>query len=296
MDAKHAPDSMEIYGSIIAANQEDIDQGNFKFAIGFNPGSDGAGKTFGRFIDLYKETKFRNEYEKIYEREAANEDIIFAELVYLPTTGRSANVSLSENERTYEVVIGTNSSKNDEYTIPVSDLLIGSTLETFYIKSKSLGKRVVLTQNHMLNITSSPNVYRFLAEISSDGILQWSPLLWHSLDSAPFLPRIEYSKSILSLAKWNISKDSLHIKKNDFSTFTKAFSQFKEKWNMPRYVYQTQADNRVLLDLSNPIHLEILYKDFIKLKEGEIITLVESENDILDSWVKDHLAQSYHVE
>ena len=58
---------------------------------------------------------------------------------------------------------------------------------------------------------------------------------------------------------------------------------------MPRYVYQTQADNRVLLDLSNPIHLEILYKDFIKLKEGEIITLVESENDILDSWVKDHL-------
>lgn len=296
VDIEHAPASLELYGSIIANSKEDVDCGQFTFTLGFNPGSNGAGKTFGRFIDLFPEEKFTDEYEKIYEREAENEDVIFAELVYLPSAGKLANVAISENKRNYEVVIGTNAVKSDKHTIPVSDLYIGATLEHFYIKSKSLGKRVMLTTNHMLNIQTAPNIYRFLIEVSSDGILEWSPLLWYNLETAPFLPRVEYSKSVLSLAKWNISKRHLNLTKNSFTAFQTAFEQFRDKWNMPRYVYQTQADNRVLLDLFNPIHLEVLYKDLSKLKEDELITLVEKEMNVLDSWVKDHLSQSYHVE
>lgn len=291
-----SPDSLELYGTIMAENEKEIDKGNYQFVLGFNPGSDGAGKTFGRFIDILKDNTFIKEYKQIYESEARNENIIFAELVYLPSSGRAANVSLSENQHLYEVVIGTNSSKSNEFTIPVSDLVVGATLTEFYIKSKFHDKQVVLTLNHMLNIQSAPNIYRFLAEISSEGIRQWSPFMWHSLDSMPFLPRIEYGKSILSLAKWNINNKILKIKNTEFKSWKKAFYSWMDEWDMPRYVYQTLADNRVLLDLYNPLHIESLYTETVKLKDGHQISLVEKETSTLDSWSRDDKGNSYNIE
>lgn len=291
------PDSLELYGTLIAQDKSEIDQGNFKFAIGFNPGSDGAGKTFGRFIDILNDNKFMMEYKKTFINETSSkEDIIFAELVYLPPSGRSANVSISENFRNYEIAIGTNSSKEDKFTIPVSDLLVGATMEEFYIKSKTLGKRIIFTLNHMLNIQTSPNLYRFLAEISSEGIRQWAPFMWHSLESSPFLPRIEYGKSILSLAKWNINNTILNAKETNYENWKSVFYKWMKEWKMPRYVYHTLADNRILLDLYNPLHLQILYKEISRLEDGQYVTLVEKETSDLEGWIRDDLNNPYNVE
>lgn len=291
------PNSLELYGNIIAESSEEIDNGNFQFVLGINPGSDGAGKTFGRFIDILEDETFMKKFQEIYIPERKDENVIYAELVYLPAAGRAANVTLSHNLRDYEIVIGTNSSKEAAYTIPISDILVGATFDKFYLKSKSLGKRIIITLSHMLNIQSSPNIYRFLAELGSEGVRQWTPFMWYSLDSSPFLPRVRVGKSIISLAKWNINNKTLDLKENvDFETWKTGFYKWAKTWNMPRWVYQTIADNRILLDIYNPLHLEELYLEVNNLKENELVSLLEKETNTLTSWAKDVENSSYNIE
>ncbi|MGG1329662.1 lantibiotic dehydratase [Bacillus tropicus] len=291
------PNSLELYGNIIAESSEEIDNGNFQFVLGINPGSDGAGKTFGRFIDILEDKTFMEKFQEIYIPERKNEDVIYAELVYLPAAGRAANVTLSHNMRDYEIVIGTNSPKGAAYTLSVSDILVGATFDKFYLKSRSLGKQIIITLSHMLNIQSSPNIYRFLAEIGSEGIRQWTPFMWYSFESAPFLPRVRVGKSIISLAKWNINNKTLNLKENvDFETWKTEFHKWAKTWNMPRWVYQTIADNRILLDIYNPLHLEQLYLEINNLKENELISLLEKETNTLTSWAKDIEGSAYNVE
>ncbi|WP_144510537.1 lantibiotic dehydratase [Bacillus sp. FJAT-22090] len=292
-EKKVAPNSMELYGNIIAKNQEDIDNGEFNFVMGTNSGSDSAGKTFGRFLDIIDNPII----EESFSTNNHDDDKVYAELVYLPTVGRSANVILTKNLCNYEVVIGTNSSKESKYTIPVSDIIVGSTLKRMYLKSKSLGKEIVITVNHMLNNRSAPNIYRFLSEISNDGIKQWSPFYWYSLEYSTFLPRIKVGKSIISPATWNINQQHISMYKGmKFTEWMQSFKKWSDKWNMPRWVYQTIGDNRILLDLENTLHLEDLYTQMGTLKMDENVTLFEKEDNSIISWIKDTDGNSYNVE
>lgn len=295
INEKMIPRSLELYGNVVAESQEAIDKGEFNFVMGINSGSDSAGKTFGRFLDIIDNKKV-NESLSCQEK---NDEQVYAELVYLPVVGRASNVVLTQHESDFEIVIGTNSSKDVTNTIPVSDILVGSTLDRMYLKSKRLGKEIKIKVNHMLNNSTAPNLYRFLSEISSEGIKQWSPFTWYSLESSTFLPRVKVGKSILSLARWNINPQSLLISNNmdfRFEKWKKSFREFSDTWSIPRWVYQTVGDNRILLDLENSLHLEDLYTQMKKLKVDEYITLYEKEESNLISWTKDKNGHNYNVE
>ncbi|WP_257128236.1 lantibiotic dehydratase family protein, partial [Bacillus pseudomycoides] len=65
--------------------------------------------------------------------------------------------------------IGTNSSKDKKHTLSMSDLVVGVYQGNFYIRSKSLNKRVIITTGHMLNIAGCHNLCRLLKELSNHG-------------------------------------------------------------------------------------------------------------------------------
>ncbi|MEN8906533.1 MAG: lantibiotic dehydratase [Clostridiales bacterium] len=286
-DYATAPVSMELFFSINANSKEELDNGNYELILGPNNGSNGAGKTFGRFYhyidDEHKEkiTKV-NEYEKNFYEEA-----VLAELVYMPESGRSANICISHNYRDYEIVISTNSSKKSQETLDLSDLLIGTTYNSFYIKSKSLGKRVIITTGHMLNLVGVPNVYRFLREITLDGVRSWSQLLRGSVADMPFVPSIKYKKTLLSPAMWNLSWDILKLDsnkvKNNVNKFIKAVERWRKEWRVPRYVYLTENDNRILLDLESKLHLKVLFSETPKLERYSALSLLEAK---ISKWAK----------
>ncbi|PGA90096.1 bacteriocin biosynthesis protein [Bacillus pseudomycoides] len=291
------PDSIEIYGSVVAESASEIDRGNFKFVTGLSAISDGAGKTFGRFLNILEEENFIRNYKTIYDIEKNDSEFLYAEIVFLPSAGKLANVSMSRNFREYEIVIGTQSSKNEKYTIPLSDIVVGSTNNNFYLKSKSIGKKLKIKTNHMLNISLAPNIYRFLVEISSYGTSDCMPFLWDSLNSSPFLPRITVGKSVLSLARWNVNNEVLKLPKEaSFEKWKTTFYAWAAEWKMPRWVYQAVSDNRILLDIYNPIHIKELYIQSRTLQENERITLIEQESNTLKRWEEDVEGSSYNIE
>ncbi|MBG9550362.1 lantibiotic dehydratase [Cytobacillus firmus] len=296
--ASQAPISMELYFQILAKHESDIDDGNYEMIIGGNPGSAAAGKTFGRFIDILDDSIETKLADTSKTEQSLYKDSIFAELVYLPPAGRAANLMVSKNTREYEIAVGTNSSKPAEKQIPLEDIVVGCNLESFYLKSKRLNKRIIPVTCHMLDYSNAPNVCRFLREVALEGVRHWMPFDWGELEHSYALPGIRYKNILLSPAEWKVDPLTLDLdQKISGKEFMDYFKKWRKERKIPRYVYQTRSDNRVLLDLENSFHLELLEYDFKRLSKGQTIRITETGmKDPANLLVKNNNGDSFFAE
>ncbi|PEY41353.1 hypothetical protein CN354_05945 [Bacillus cereus] len=289
ISAENAPVSIELYFTIACKSKIDFEKGNYVIVPSANPGSDGAGKSFGRFSDILgtrclESLKNIEEYE---ERAINDSNIVFAELVCNTTRERLANLCSINSIRKYEIVIGTNSEKKDEFLIDLKDLVVGIDDGTFYIKSKKLNKKIIPVTGHMLNKQSYHPIYRFLREIGLQKHADFLTFDWGDLNKYPILPRLIYKNIILSPARWQINKETRMLQKvKSKEEWIERFQEVREQWLMPQYVYIGNFDNRILLNLDNRFHLDEIYRDFIKLKKNESINLVELGYSLEELWVK----------
>jgi thiopeptide-type bacteriocin biosynthesis protein len=280
-DPKQAPISMELYFSLVADSEQAVEQGDYLLFIGGNAGSSGAGKTFGRFVDILGD-EFPDHLKRAHEREQKlRPDAVLAELVMVPHTARSSNVMLTTNIRPYAITLGTVAEDQNVRQLPLSDLVVGLHQNSFYVKSRTLNREVIPMTGHMLNMVNLPNVCRFLREISGERVRRWTEIQWGPLEKAPFLPRLRYGKAVLSPATWNIGPDlqpfAPAMNKKEFAT---AVRKWRKEWKVPRYTYMTFMDHRLLLDLEHPLHVDELWRDFHKLSSGEVLKLTESGIDL----------------
>lgn len=283
------PESLELY--ILLSKQQDEEKNGITLHLGPNYGSLNAGKSFGRFRDIMAE-KINDDFRELEkkQRELLGEDTIIAEIIELPQSGRSSNVSLNWNNRDYEIVIATNTSGKQK-RINISDLFIGigskEGKRSFYIKSKSMNKRVVVRANNMLNYTLCSNLYRFLIDVSQHGKRDIISSLYstfsHCFSSMNYTPRIRYSKTIIYPATWSLNYDVLGLKSNKVPKvdFYKAIVNWKTKWKVPNFVYLQERDNRLLLNLDNKLHLDELYYILSKNYNANI-TITEIERELND--------------
>lgn len=277
------PKSIDYYTFLTAKNYKELDDGNFKMSIGPNAGIAGAGRTFGRFIDILPDTIYEN-MKNINEEEKniLGDSYVIAEIVELPQSGRVSNVTLNSNFKDYEMVIADNYSENKE-KLEIKDLYIGidRITQKFYIRSKSLNKKVIAASSHMLNFMSGSNIYRFLREISQYNTLEvFERIYRNGLEKFSYIPRIVYSKTILIPETFKVSMKDLGLKKKDsFETFKVAIDKWRKEYNVPNFVYEKDSDNRLLLNLNNPLHIEELINILKSKGEGDVI-LNEVEVDL----------------
>ncbi|OUQ87001.1 hypothetical protein B5G50_18860 [Brevibacillus brevis] len=285
---EHVPLSMELYASLFAPSAKAMDSGDFTIHIGGNTGSMLAGKSFGRFADMLGES-FEEKLEQInQEHQKAYPDSIFAEVVYFPRHGRITNVVLSKNKRKYEILIGAPSNEQHSLNIPLSDLFVGATSDSFYLKSRSMNKEVIPVTGHMLNYAGSvPNVYRFLCELGMAKQRNWMPFNWGSFRHAPVLPRLRYGNIVLTPATWHVDPELLSVSKKDGKEgWMEAVQIWKRQYQVPDYVYITHHDNKMLLDLKSERHLTELIRELQKLNSGEALVLTEVGANLKDCVVE----------
>jgi thiopeptide-type bacteriocin biosynthesis protein len=272
--------SMELYFSLFTQDHTTLDKGEYTLVLGPNPGSNGAGKTFGRFMDIL-DPAFQKQFEVISEEEKKIcPDQIWAEVTYLPSSGKTTNVMLTKNYRDYEIALGTNSSLTAERQIRVSDLVVGVREGNLYIKSKNHDQEIIPTAGHMLNYHQAPNIYRFLIEVGLMRFDQWSAPNFGLMMQAPFTPRIQYKRIVLSPSKWKLRLPDSYKKEGsmkydvDMAELRGWALQFLNEWNVPRYVYLIDSDHRILLDLEHPLHMNEMLKTLSKTQQVELIELV----------------------
>ncbi|WP_434291797.1 lantibiotic dehydratase [Clostridium botulinum] len=272
------PRSLELNVFIRADSKEDIDNGNYELFLGPNAGSDSAGKTFGRFGDIL-DKQIYDEFKKInnIEKQQLDSGKIFTQLIFAPTKGSIGNICLSPNIRDYEIILSTSSSIEREKVISIEDLVVGINRNRLYLKSISLNKEVIVTTNHMLNRRIMPNICRFLLDISEDKRINWFPMrLLETVSKFPYVPQIKVDKVILNPKTWILNEDILNTKLKNISKkeFEDVIKKWKSEWNVPNFIYQVEADNRLMFNLNNKVHLNELL-NILKKKKNIKITDVE---------------------
>ncbi len=291
------PPTMEMYLQIHATSSEAIDRGEWRGVVAPACLSYG-GRTFCRFFDILgpEQLVMLQEYAK--REEELFPDAIFAELSYLPTFGRGANVAIRPTLHSYEIVVNTTPSVSADKVIPLHDLVVGVRGKHFYVRSLRLGKRVIVTQSHMLNMMRAPNVCRFLLDVAQHNRPSLSSFDWGSLSRSPFLPRIVQKQIVLSPAQWNLQQSMIEsdgFGSGEASWYT-SLQRWRECWRVPRYVYLTQFDNRLLLDLEHPLSVNELRAAFKKDEKDKYLQLQEMLPDFDHLWLRDRNNRPYCAE
>lgn len=247
--------------------------GEYSLWIGPNWGSGKLGKMYGRFSDLYDEEtieKISSDIKRSYE--LSGDNVINAELTVLHSSGRHGNVTINPNYADYELPIAITSSKERNKTLDIDDILVGIEDNSFYLKSKKFNKRVLLSAHNMLVPEATNNLYRILLELSNDQqALNFLLPLFLPTKTVSYIPRIKYKNITIFPESWVLNPIDAFSKTDlkDFNKFLENFKVWKEKNDLNRYVYISEGDNRLLIDLDNNVHLNLLFslikKDFLKL-------------------------------
>lgn len=303
LNRQEAPPSLEIYLHLHAESREAVDRGEWTAVVGRNCGSFHAGRTFGRFFDLLGDAG-TEALRSLAEREAVLQpDVLFAELSYQPPQARQANVAIRPPIRSYEIAVGTTPAVPHERVLTLNDLVVGVQDGRFYLRSLRLGKQVRVCQTHMLNTQLAPNVCRFISEIANDGQPVLSSFDWGTVANAPFLPRLALksgpsSKIVITPACWHLQAEAIISpgEGSDEVRWFRGLQQWREQWRVPRYVYLTEVDNRLLLDLENPLMAAEL-RDELRKQEGQKrVMLDELLPDFEHLWLRDEQGAGYFSE
>lgn len=256
---RRAPTSLEMYASVAATSQDAVNQGDYLVVIGARIGERPAGRSFARFTTLMP-------HEVAGRMDATHSpghplpaDHIVAELVCMPSSGHAANIARRPFVSEYEIAVAVSTGSPRSTQIRLDDLVVGVEGDGFYLRSLSHKRRVAVCTTHLLNDASLPNVCRFLTELAVDGLNPLLPFDWGAASQLPFVPRLRYGRVVLSPAEWHLPTEIVLGKDtndNDLARFR--MQAWCEKWNVPRFVYLTKMDNRLLLDLQNPLSFEEL--------------------------------------
>ncbi|MCZ4248660.1 lantibiotic dehydratase [Bacillus amyloliquefaciens] len=275
-------ESFEVFGSIIAESIHSFNKGEYEIILNSeNPVSNLGGKASGRFIDLIKN---ENKTKEIYRGWRGTDNTVIAEMSYTPTNGKIANIMNVENLFDFEVNLNNFYTKNKK-NISISDIVVGVEEDTFYLKSKKLNEKIIINVNSLVNLDLTPNVFKFLHEVSLYNKQYVVGFHWGRFSESEFLPRVKYKRIILSPAIWNFKLSNFNGSKDvDYNEWLKTFTEWIKKWSVPKSIYLAEGDGKLLLDLNCTLHLKILYekskrKKNIKLIENELYSLKTGSED-----------------
>jgi thiopeptide-type bacteriocin biosynthesis protein len=152
------------------------------------------------------------------------------------------------------------SGVDPDHVIPLNELVVGVRDGRFYVRWLRQDVEVLFASGHMLNPRQAPSECRLLSEISRDGIAQPSAFDWGPAAGYVFLPRVQSGRSILHPAQWRVEQFDRHgeVPRDDAGRFVDWFARWRERWQVPRKVYLSWADNRLLYDLDDPAQLDDL--------------------------------------
>jgi thiopeptide-type bacteriocin biosynthesis protein len=287
-NAKSGPVSMDLYAFVAAHSAAAMDDGDFQIIIGPNLGSMAAGRNLGRFADLLGADAVNALSQAAREEERRAPGRIWAELVYEPRQGHAANVVVRPAIRSHEIVLGAVSGVDGDRVIPVNELSVSVMEDRFRLTWSKTGEEVIVCAGHMLNNLRAPAVVRFLAELSHEGETSLSGFDWGPASTLPFLPRVCSGRVVLRPAEWRIdaSTRSRDLASGERGLFAEALPKWRSKWGVPRHIYLSSGDNRLLLDLEDAWQTEELRCEIDRMSAGGAVILQEALPDLSENWLR----------
>ncbi len=252
---------------------------NYEIHIGPNVGSTQAGNGISRF-DAALNNEFSQEMDAIYAKEKAlhREDYVIADVYEVSHYLRNTNLYSYKRQYDYNLYLGITEFEHNT-SLNLNDFYLGydGQKDRMFIWSKSLNKRVKFMTNSMYNAQSSNPIIRFLRNISASYELPMidNMFVFQNLKFA-YWPKIKYGNIVLANEKWRLTPEQFAgCSEKDFAAVLQKYFQI---WQLPEYVYYTNADNRLILNLKDEFTAKLLYRTLVKQKQQVVLERMEYEN------------------
>ncbi|MEV8638484.1 lantibiotic dehydratase [Streptosporangium sp. NPDC051023] len=254
------PAAVDMSATLLGASLDAVAAGDFRLVISRGVGGPQPGAFFGRFLPLLGDTADR--IRELYARpEVTPQDALLAQVRFQPNNSRSGNVSRVPVMTAHQVVMGAFAERDDGRVHGVDDLAIVADRDRFHIVMSATGRELMPMIAHMLNpYIAQPNAVRLLSEITQ--VRRWSirPWEWTGLERLPYHPRVRYDRTILSSARWRLSK-ALRDPAASWPHWHAELNRWRERWSVPDQIEMTSDDQRVALDLTVPLHVRLLWRE-----------------------------------
>jgi thiopeptide-type bacteriocin biosynthesis protein len=271
--------SLEIAFHVVASSHGAINDGQYVIAPSALIGTTGAGKSLGRFWDLFGDDAKAD--ARISALECASDELP-VEIVYGPANARNYNVLVRPRILDWELRLGVADLYSNANQIALDDLWMGLDGHRFFIWSQSLRRRIKLIESHVFNtVRLAPNICRLLALIGQDGQRIMRGFNWRSASSFTALPRVKYGRLVLSPRRWRFPSE---VFGRSAESATVALRRLSERWNLPRYVYLKRMDQVLLLDLKSAVVGDMLIGQ--RAKAQQALELQEALPSPGETWLK----------
>ncbi|WP_440054565.1 lantibiotic dehydratase [Pseudoalteromonas sp. T1lg65] len=275
------------FATMLSLYQDDNQRPVYKFNGCYGPS---AANLLGRFCHL--DTGLKDSVVTHLEKEQAHsEEVIFAEVVHLPE-GRPGNVIARPHLRQYEIVFMADSSLQDEFQIPLSDLFVWIEGGKVKLWSKRLNKRIIPRLSSAHNYSSrSLSAYKFLCMLQHQEGRAPHFSMPDSVSNAAFTPRVQLDNLILSEKTWRIEhKELSELLNKQGELDQQKLEALQTKYRVDDWVNFAVSDNVLTLNLKNPMMVEILLSES---KGYGVVELKEVLLNQFESLVKDEHQQNY---
>lgn len=205
---------------------------------------------------------------------SAQPDALHAEISYLPS-GPLGNILCRPLLWPYRINLVQAGPVAGEFDIALNDLLVRVDGNDVQLWSRRLGKRVVphMTTAHSVAHPGNIKAYRFLRALEQHG-KNFSHFSWGGEFLAQKrLPRVIFRSAILATARWSLDPDDRRSLMRGFKADpTRGLVQLLDRLGVPRWVEMKEGDNTLLLDLTDELDLQQVWRS---LKTRWAVTLTE---------------------
>lgn len=245
-EAQFVP-SLDVFASFAAPGQDS----DSPLVVLSTDGITEGGRTFGRFLNVLDDS-VADSLRDLYKSTYPPSEFLVAEVRYLPTSGRAANVTTVPPLTEAEIVVNVAPTGEGVSKLELDDVMVGLADDRFAFRMKGDHREVKAVQSHMLNTLMAPNPLRFLIEATqeSSGLVPYLDV--SHLSSLSYVPRFALGDVVVRVARWTIH-DIGQVETEE------SFNNWRQKFTVPKYVYLTEADNRLMLDLDSVVgHRELV--------------------------------------
>jgi thiopeptide-type bacteriocin biosynthesis protein len=276
------PPSLDVSLFIAAASVQAVDNGDFLAVVGPNLGAPAAGRNLGRFADLLGGPAYAALRDLAGQAATAAHPAVLAELTYRPLRDPSANVVVRPAIHACEIPFDVTPSAAPGDQVALGDIFVGLEPGRLRLYCPARDAEIIAVQGHMLNGHRTPPIGRFLLDVAADGACQFRPFDWGMATLLPALPRVQAGRIVLAPAQWRLDgvvRDAIAGGDVD------ALQQWRKRWAVPAEVYFGLADNRLLFDLDDRAHVELLGDELRRLPAGWPSRVQEAIPARADAWL-----------
>ncbi|MGH3913858.1 MAG: lantibiotic dehydratase, partial [Pseudonocardiaceae bacterium] len=279
-DERYIPPHVELSARIHAASSQALERDDYRLTIA---PARSAGTLTSRFTPMATGSGLARAYRAL---PAATEGALRVQMSFAPVYPHAENVCRVPAYLDHVLPLGEHRDPGDGTLLRMDDLAITATSDRLHLISISRRRVVEPQVFHALALDKQPSpLARFLAQLPRAFSAAWYQFDWGPHARLPFLPRVRYRRTVLSLAQWWLTASDLPPGEVGPDGRRQALDQWRHRWDCPGVVELRDADRTLRLTLDEPAHAALLHAHLTR--HGRAI-LTEATPAAEFGWIDGH--------